>query len=119
MVTSRTAAKTSSVGYLIIDESQRPNVTFRCVPFPLEVLWGHVQWGAYQCFVHVILGEHVFSKTEVRELKDFVGDEDVLRFDITVNHTVPDKLQKPCADLFEQQYGYFLLELPIPLKPRP
>ena len=40
----------------------------------------------------MILGEHVFSKTEVRELKDFVGDEDVLRFDITVNHTVPDKL---------------------------
>jgi hypothetical protein len=102
------------------DTSEAPDVAFACVIFFSEDLRAHVQGGPNNRVEHLFLEviNHL-RETEVSQFVYLLMDQNICRFQITVNYPLFDQFNETCQDalkhfecfLFWQEFFY--LQKPI------
>ena len=96
--------------HLVQYDSQRPNVVFDGVNIKFQTFRTHVQWAANVNVILWIVGDF-FSESEVGDFGDFVFDEDVGWFQISMKKVVFGNGSKSVNDVPENGDGLILRKL--------
>ena len=100
-----------SYQHLICHNPQRPNVTFMSVSFLIQNLRSHIARSPYKSFKKTLI-IRVFSKTKICNFKNFIFDQDIFRFKVSMGNSIFDKLSKTTENLEQRFHCSFFCESP-------
>ena len=98
--------------HLVQEHTDAPNVSFEVVCVALHDLWTQVVWSAYNCRSHLCRWLENSGYTEISKFHDAaLHQEDILRFDISVQDLPVMAVFQSQTDLREPQKNLVFIEV--------